>query len=77
MSSAYEALQKAVVGEPLQYHEGQSIGMLNVLRSLDIPQPGEHEQDATQRAKIVPFSIETAFGYWVPLSLSAKTSRRT
>jgi hypothetical protein len=30
------ALQRAVAGNPLPFHEGQSVGMLNVLRLLEI-----------------------------------------
>jgi hypothetical protein len=74
-----EALQKAIVGRenPLPGHEGQSFGMLNILRLLQINPRGQaSRQDTAQRVKIIPFSIETAFGYWVPVPYRAKLEKR-
>ena len=71
------ALQRAVAGNPLPFHEGQSVGMLNVLRLLKI-KDGDRatKQDVAQRVQIIPFSIETAFGYWVPSAYQRRLEER-
>jgi hypothetical protein len=72
-----EALRKAVAGDPLPFHEGQSLGMLNILRLLDIKGAERAaKQDSAQRVKIIPFSIETAFGYWAPSAYRRRLEER-
>jgi NgoFVII restriction endonuclease len=71
------ALQRTISSNPLPFHEGQSVGMLNILRLLDI-KGGERaaKQDVAQRVKIIPFSVETAFGYWVPSAFQRRLEDR-
>jgi hypothetical protein len=73
-----ETLQKAIAGNPLPFTEGQSVGMLNVLRLLDIAvdEPASSRQEAGQRVKIIPFAIETAFGYWVPFPYQSRLDKK-
>jgi hypothetical protein len=71
-----EALQKAIVDRPnpLPGHEGGSFGMLNLLRLLEIKKPGQWKD--RQRVTIASFSIETAFGYWVPSPYQPKLTEK-
>lgn len=68
-------LQKAVLANPLPFHDEQSAGLLNILRLFDI-NVEDDQREVVRPVRIVPFSVETCFGFWVPFAFRTMLDAR-
>lgn len=66
-----DKIQKAVVVAPLPFHDEQSAGVLNLLKLLNVGAANDRS-DPLRRVRIVPYTIETCFGYWVPVAFNQR-----
>jgi len=73
-----ETLQKSVATAPLQFHEGLSVGLLNILKLAQIEVSGKTmtQDEDRQRVPLNRYAIETCFGYWVPVPYYKEVEER-
>jgi hypothetical protein len=71
-----DALQSSALADPLPFHDEQSIGMLNILKLLGIETASDLKTGKTGQVNMTACSIETCFGFWVPVALHGELERK-
>ncbi|MGM4962988.1 restriction endonuclease PLD domain-containing protein [Tardiphaga sp. 1201_B9_N1_1] len=71
-----DALQRSALIDPLPFHDEQSIGLLNILKLLDIETASDGKTGKAGQVNMTACSIETCFGFWVPVALQEALERR-
>jgi hypothetical protein len=74
-SEVEKRLEKATKGTSLIFHDAAGIGSLNLAKLMK-DNPVAIVGKVPKRVRIAAFSVETAFGYWVPNAYRTKVDER-